>query len=67
MTAQMGVMWLELTVCGRPAHVLDTSAGSNAIETMLLLYQALKELEEKWNSPEERHPLYSDFKVIRIQ
>ncbi len=30
--AQLGVMWFQVKVLGRPAHVLDTSAGGNAIE-----------------------------------
>jgi acetylornithine deacetylase len=64
MTAQMGVMWLELTVSGRPAHVLDTSAGCNAVEALYALFQGLKDLEEKWNSPEVRLSVYSKFKVL---
>jgi acetylornithine deacetylase len=63
MTAQMGVMWLELTVSGRPAHVLDTSAGFNAIEAMFALYTSLKVLEESWNAPEVRPEVYKKFAV----
>jgi len=54
MTAQLGVMWLQISVRGRPAHVLDTSAGINGIEAAYYLYDALKKVEERWNSKEER-------------
>ena len=35
MTAQIGVMWFRVLVRGKPAHVLDTSAGVKAIEGRL--------------------------------
>lgn len=63
MSAQMGVMWLELAVSGRPAHVLDTSAGFNAVEAVFTLYQALKVVEESWNDPSVRPEIYKDLKV----
>lgn len=47
---------------GRPAHVLDTSAGINAIEAAFYLYQSLKELEELWNKEKEETKNYKDFK-----
>jgi acetylornithine deacetylase len=31
-TAQLGVMWFQIQVLGKSAHVLNTSAGFNAIE-----------------------------------
>lgn len=50
-TAQLGVMWLRLTVVGRPAHVLDTSAGVNAIEAGYKMFENLRQtLEGEWNS-----------------
>jgi len=63
-TAQLGVMWLKIRVRGRPAHVLDTSAGVSGIEAANHLYDALKRLEVEWNSEEQRnaHPEYSQFK-----
>jgi acetylornithine deacetylase len=60
MTAQMGVMWFRVRVRGKPAHVLDTSAGINAIEEALHIAQAFKALEERWNAPHARHPAYAD-------
>lgn len=47
---------------GKPAHVLDTSAGINAIEACFLLVNELKKVEERWNDPSIRHPLYKDMK-----
>ena len=61
MTAQMGVMWFRVLVRGKPAHVLDTSTGINAIEGAFHLVQALKQLEEEWNAEDIRHPAYEGF------
>lgn len=60
MTAQLGVMWLTVNLTGKPAHVLDTSAGINAIEAAYAVFEALKAVEEEWNLPENRHPQYCD-------
>ena len=59
MTAQFGVMWFRVHVRGKPAHVLDTSAGVNAIEAAFELVGALKELETRWNEEDLRHPSYA--------
>jgi len=59
MTAQFGVMWFRVHVRGKPAHVLDTSAGINAIEAAFELVGALKQLEERWNQEDMRHPSYA--------
>ncbi|OKH90155.1 ArgE/DapE family deacylase [Thalassospira sp. TSL5-1] len=59
MTAQLGVMWFQLTVTGSPAHVLDTSAGSNAIEAAYGFFETLKEVEDLWNQPDHRHAAYA--------
>ena len=61
MTAQMGVMWFRVAVRGKPAHVLDTSAGVNAIEAAFDLVTALKALEERWNAEDARHGAYNGF------
>ena len=58
MTAQLGVMWFRVHVRGKPAHVLDTSAGVNAIEAAFELAAALKTLEARWNEADMRHPSY---------
>ncbi|MBP2299152.1 M20 family metallopeptidase [Azospirillum picis] len=56
--AQVGVMWLRLVLTGTPAHVLDTSAGTNAIEAAYALAARLKALEVRWNEPDCRHSAF---------
>ncbi|KAA5605376.1 ArgE/DapE family deacylase [Roseospira marina] len=60
MVGQLGVMWARIRVAGRPAHVLDTSAGLSALEAAYRLFDALRPLEAAWNEPMHRHPLYAD-------
>lgn len=60
MIGQLGVMWLTVRITGKPAHVLDTSAGINAIEAAYSLFDALRGLEAEWNEPAHRHALYRD-------
>lgn len=60
MTAQLGVMWLTVHLTGKPAHVLDTSAGINAIESCYAIFEALQAVEKEWNLPENKHPAYCD-------
>lgn len=61
-TGQLGVLWMRVAVTGKPAHVLDTSAGINALDAAYYLVQSLKGLEESWNAPERRPALWKDFK-----
>mmetsp|Transcript_28726 Transcript_28726/g.57849 ORF Transcript_28726/g.57849 Transcript_28726/m.57849 type:complete len:302 (+) Transcript_28726:152-1057(+) len=56
--AQMGVLWFNAKITGKPCHVLQTSAGSNAIEGAFSLFAALKVLEEKYNEPSNTHKAY---------
>ena len=56
--AQMGVLWFNAKITGKPCHVLQTSAGSNAIEGAFSLFAALKALEEKYNEQDNIHPAY---------
>lgn len=57
--AQVGVMWVTVEVTGRPAHVLDTAKGINAIEAAYALYGGLKEMVAQWNLPANRHPAFA--------
>ncbi len=72
-SAQLGVMWLRITVRGRPAHVREAEIGANAIEAVFPLLQALHRLEDAWNAPERRHPAFAalphpvNFNVGRIK
>lgn len=70
---QVGVLWFEVNIQGRPAHVRESEAGSNAIQAAVSLIAALRSLEERWNAPERRHRGYADiehplaFNIGRIQ
>ena len=57
-SAQVGVIWFQLVVKGKPVHVLEAGSGFNAIDASLPLIAALKELEQRWNRPEHAHPHY---------
>lgn len=48
-SGQVGVLWFRMRIDGVPAHVLDTSAGQNAIEAVQAYMPALKALEEEIN------------------
>ena len=48
-SGQLGVMWFKVLCQGTPVHVQDTSAGEDAIERLLLLIPALKDLEAELN------------------
>lgn len=64
LTAQLGVLWFRIEVRGKPVHVLDAPAGTNAIEKCFSLIKALRALEAEMNAeppPAEyrdiQHPL----------
>ena len=59
LVAQVGVMWARLTVTGRSSHVLDTSAGVNAVEAAFAVCGHLRALVEDWNEPERRHGAFA--------
>jgi acetylornithine deacetylase len=56
--AQLGVMWFKVSLSGVPRHVLEATAGVNAIEKCIPLIAALRELEAEMN--QDIHPLYRD-------
>jgi acetylornithine deacetylase len=49
LTNQLGVLWFKVSVRGVPSHVLDATAGTNAIEKSYPLISALRELERQLN------------------
>lgn len=55
-TGQVGVLWFKLTVRGKPVHVMDTSAGDNAIEKIQKLIPWLKSLETELNTHYRKPP-----------
>lgn len=60
LTAQLGVLWLHVTVLGRPTHVLEATAGADAIRIAQEVIEDLRGLEAEMNAPEERHEAYRD-------
>ncbi|KPK04993.1 MAG: acetylornithine deacetylase [Betaproteobacteria bacterium SG8_39] len=69
--AQVGVMWFQVKVRGKPAHVAYAGTGANAIEACFPLIAALHALEDRWN--EAKHPAFAghahpiNFVVSRIE
>ncbi len=55
-SAQVGVLWLQVRLRGRPTHVAYAGTGANAIEAAVPLIAALHALEDRWNADEARHP-----------
>lgn len=49
LTAQLGVMWFKVTIKGRPVHVYEAAAGTNAIEKSYHLIKYLREMEAEMN------------------
>ncbi len=50
LTQQVGVLWFRVDVGGMASHVLNTQAGSNAVEKLFPIIQALRELEKEMNA-----------------
>jgi acetylornithine deacetylase len=68
---QLGVMWFQVKLRGKPAHVGWAGTGANAIEASFPIITALHELEAKWNAaPHENwghHPHPVNFVVSKIE
>jgi acetylornithine deacetylase len=60
MSAQMGVLWCQFELTGKPAHAAYATSGVNPIEACILIHAELKTREAFWNQPEQRHPAYRD-------
>lgn len=57
--AQVGVIWFQVHLAGRPTHVAYAGSGSNAIEQAIPLIEALHRLEERWNAADRRPSAYA--------
>ena len=63
--ANVGVLWFQVEVRGKPVHVRTMGTGVNAIDACWKVVGALRELEAEWNErhaktryfEEEKHPL----------
>lgn len=60
MAAQVGVLWCQFGLTGKPAHAAYATSGVNPIVASIAIYQELKKLEALWNTPDQRHALYRD-------
>ncbi|MBA83880.1 ArgE/DapE family deacylase [Thalassobius sp. S69A] len=58
-SAQLGVIWFQVHLKGRPTHVAYAGSGANAIEAAFPLVKALHEMELRWNARENRHADYA--------
>jgi len=58
--AQIGVLWFNLRVRGRPVHVAVAGDGSNAIMASYDVLRALQGLEAEWNERAAQDPVYKD-------
>lgn len=59
-SAQVGVLWFQVHLRGRPTHVAYAGTGANAIEAAFPLVAALHDLEARRNAPERRHSEFAD-------
>jgi acetylornithine deacetylase len=58
-TSQVGVVWFQVIVQGRPAHAGEALAGANAIEAAIPVIGALRRLEGELNeSPPSPYDAY---------
>ncbi|MEE8121013.1 MAG: ArgE/DapE family deacylase [Anaerolineales bacterium] len=70
-SANVGVIWLQIEVRGRPAHAARSAEGFNAIEACYPIMDALRVLKERWNA--DKHPAYTEvdhpinFVISKIQ
>ena len=55
-TAQVGVIWFQIKLSGTPVHAERATEGVNAIEAMLPVIAAFKEMEESWNQEKTNYP-----------
>ena len=57
--ANVGVLWFQIEVRGRPVHVRAMSTGSNAIDSCWKVVGALREFCLLYTSPSPRDGLLS--------
>lgn len=60
--ANVGVLWFQIEVKGKPVHVREMATGTNAIDATWKVVGALRELEKEWNE----RKIGSDLKVQDI-
>lgn len=58
--ANCGVLWFKVRVRGRPVHVREAGAGTNAIEATYGIIRALRGVEADWNARQGAHRHFED-------
>jgi acetylornithine deacetylase len=58
--ANVGVIWFQVEVRGRPAHVYESYAGASAITATYEIINALSALEARWNDLKSAHQYFED-------
>jgi len=58
--ANVGVIWFQVEIKGRPVHVREAQSGSNAILAAWPVIEALRSLEREWNARKGSHPHFAD-------
>ncbi|OAL40067.1 hypothetical protein AYO20_00485 [Fonsecaea nubica] len=70
--ANVGVLWFQIEVRGRPVHVRAMGTGVNAVDACWKVVGALRELEAEWNNrhvstryfENEQHPLNLNVAIV---
>ena len=60
MSGQVGTVWCQYHLTGRPAHAMEAHKGLNPIEAAMHIWRRLKEVEARWNPPHASHALFGD-------
>ena len=60
MSGQVGTVWCQYHLTGRPAHAMEAHKGLNPIEAAMHIWQHLKVVEARWNPPHATHSVFGD-------
>ena len=55
-TAQVGVIWFQIKLSGKPVHAERATEGVNAVEAMLPVIAGYREMEKQWNNEKMNYP-----------
>ena len=58
--ANEGVIWFQVEIRGRPAHVAYSGSGNSAITAAYRIIDSLQNLEDQWNAEKIDHPLFAE-------
>jgi acetylornithine deacetylase len=71
--ANLGVLWFEVAISGKPVHVREAGTGVNAIDAAHRVSESLRKIEARWNAETPEHRYFEDlehpinFNVGRIE